>query len=81
MREAKRATLERLAAGLGLPLAACAAVGDGANDLAMLGAAGLGVAYRAKPVMAAAARARLDHAELTGLLYAQGFPRAAFRDG
>jgi phosphoserine phosphatase len=49
------------------------AVGDGANDLAMLGEAGLGVAFRAKPAVAAAADARLDHADLTALLYAQGY--------
>jgi phosphoserine phosphatase len=49
------------------------AVGDGANDLAMIQAAGIGVAYHAKPAVAAAARWRLDHADLTGLLYAQGY--------
>ncbi|PTM42261.1 phosphoserine phosphatase SerB [Bosea sp. 124] len=49
------------------------AIGDGANDLAMLGEAGLGVAFRAKPAVAAAADARLDHADLTALLYAQGY--------
>ena len=49
------------------------AVGDGANDLAMLGEAGLGVAFRAKPAVAAAAHARIDHADLTALLYAQGY--------
>jgi len=49
------------------------AVGDGANDLAMLGEAGLGAAFRAKPAVAAAADARLDHADLTALLYAQGY--------
>jgi len=49
------------------------AIGDGANDLAMLEAAGLGVAYRAKPAVAAAAQARVDHGDLTALLYAQGF--------
>lgn len=49
------------------------AIGDGANDLAMLGEAGLGVAYRAKPTVAAMAGARLDHADLTALLYAQGY--------
>ncbi|MBL8588729.1 MAG: phosphoserine phosphatase SerB [Methylobacteriaceae bacterium] len=54
------------------------AVGDGANDLAMLGEAGLGVAYRAKPAVAAAAHARIDHANLTALLYAQGYRRAQF---
>jgi phosphoserine phosphatase len=54
------------------------AVGDGANDLAMLGEAGLGVAYRAKPAVAAAAGARIDHGDLTALLYAQGFERSEF---
>jgi phosphoserine phosphatase len=77
-RDAKLAALKRLAAERGLPLAATLAVGDGANDLAMLGAAGLGVAWRAKPVVAAAARARLDHADLTGLLFAQGYRRSEF---
>ena len=52
------------------------AIGDGANDLAMLGEAGLGVAFRAKPAVAAAADARLDHADLTALLYAQGYTGA-----
>ncbi len=54
------------------------AVGDGANDLAMLGEAGLGVAYRAKPKVAATAAARIDHADLTALLYAQGIQRDEF---
>jgi phosphoserine phosphatase len=54
------------------------AVGDGANDLAMIEAAGLGVAYHAKPIVAAAAAARIDHGDLTTLLYAQGLPRAAW---
>ena len=52
------------------------AVGDGANDLAMIRRAGLGVAYHAKPVVAAAADARIDHGDLTALLYAQGIARA-----
>ncbi|WP_260598641.1 phosphoserine phosphatase SerB [Sphingomonas endolithica] len=52
------------------------AVGDGANDLAMIERAGLGVAYHAKPIVAAAAAARIDHGDLTTLLYAQGIPRA-----
>ncbi|MCX7685040.1 MAG: phosphoserine phosphatase SerB [Acetobacteraceae bacterium] len=77
-RDAKLAALKRLSAERGLPLSATAAVGDGANDLAMLAAAGLGVAWRAKPVVAAAARARLDHADLTGLLFAQGYRRSEF---
>ncbi|MFC7736882.1 phosphoserine phosphatase SerB [Roseomonas sp. GCM10028921] len=72
-RDAKLATLTRLAAEKGLPMSATLAVGDGANDLAMIGAAGLGVAYRAKPIVAAAARARVDHADLRALLYAQGY--------
>ena len=72
-RDAKLATLKRLAAELGLPLAATMAVGDGANDLAMLGAAGLGVAFKAKPVVAASARARVDHCGLRALLFAQGY--------
>jgi phosphoserine phosphatase len=72
-RDAKLATLKRLAAAHGLPLSATLAVGDGANDLDMLAAAGLGVAFRAKPVVAASARARIDHADLRGLLFAQGY--------
>jgi phosphoserine phosphatase len=52
------------------------AVGDGANDLAMLGEAGLGVAFRAKPAVAAAAHARIDHGDLTALLYVQGYTAA-----
>jgi len=72
-REAKLATLHELAAQRAVKLAATLAVGDGANDLAMLRAAGLGVAFRAKPVVAAEARARVDHADLRALLFAQGF--------
>jgi phosphoserine phosphatase len=53
-------------------------VGDGANDLAMLGAAGLGVAFRAKPVVAASARARVDHGDLRALLFAQGYKASEF---
>jgi phosphoserine phosphatase len=66
---------------MGLALRDTLAVGDGANDLAMLQAAGLGVAYRAKPKVAACAHARIDHADLTALLYAQGIPRADFVEG
>ncbi|MBR0655735.1 phosphoserine phosphatase SerB [Plastoroseomonas arctica] len=77
-RDAKLTTLKRLAAERGLPLAATLAVGDGANDLAMIQAAGLGVAFRAKPVVAAAARARVDHGDLHALLFAQGYRRAEF---
>jgi phosphoserine phosphatase len=75
-KDAKLATLRRLAAALGLPLSATLAVGDGANDLPMLQAAGLGVAFRAKPAVAAASRVRIDHAGLTALLWAQGYTEA-----
>lgn len=72
-RNAKLATLKRLAAEEGIGLDAALAVGDGANDLDMIQAAGLGVAFRAKPVVAAAARARVEHADLRALLFAQGY--------
>ncbi len=72
-REAKLAALQEEAAALGLDLSQTLAVGDGANDLAMIEAAGLGVAWRAKPVVAARADARVDHADLTALLYFQGY--------
>ncbi len=75
---AKLATLRALAAEHGLDLAETLAVGDGANDLAMLAAAGLGVAFRAKPVVAAVARARVDHAGLRAVLFAQGFRASEF---
>jgi phosphoserine phosphatase len=77
-RDGKRAALERLAAARGIALDDCVAVGDGANDLAMIEAAGLGVAFRAKPIVAAAADIRLDHADLTGLLFVQGYEKAEF---
>jgi len=77
-RDAKLTTLKRLAAEQGLPLSATLAVGDGANDLAMIQAAGLGVAFHAKPVVAAAARACVDHGDLHALLFAQGYRRAEF---
>jgi phosphoserine phosphatase len=77
-RAAKQAALERLAAERGLTAADAVAVGDGANDLAMLQAAGLGVAFRAKPAVAAAARARVDHGDLTALLYLQGYRAGDF---
>ncbi len=74
--ETKRATLLETRAALGLAEEETLAVGDGANDLAMIGVAGLGVAYHAKPVVAAAAAARVEHGDLTALLWAQGVPRA-----
>jgi phosphoserine phosphatase len=78
-RDAKRATLIELRNRLGLACHETMAVGDGANDLAMLAEAGLGVAYRAKPAVAAAAHARIEHADLTALLYAQGYRQSEFR--
>ena len=72
-KQAKLDTLVELRAKAGLEQAETMAVGDGANDLAMLGEAGLGIAFRAKPAVAAAAHARIDHADLTALLYAQGY--------
>lgn len=72
----KKATLLDRRAALGLADAATLAVGDGANDLAMIEVAGLGVAYHAKPVVAAAAAARIEHGDLTALLWAQGVPKA-----
>jgi phosphoserine phosphatase len=77
-REAKLATLERYRADLGLQAAETLAVGDGANDLAMIKAAGLGVAYRAKPVVAAEADAAIIHGDLTALLFLQGYRRDEF---
>jgi phosphoserine phosphatase len=71
--ETKRETLLALAARYGIATARTLAVGDGANDLPMLAAAGLGIAFHAKPAVAATARRRLDHAGLEGLLYAQGY--------
>jgi phosphoserine phosphatase len=77
-REAKLAALREEAQALGVPLSATIAVGDGANDLAMIEAAGLGVAYRAKPIVAAQADAKVDHADLTALLYFQGYALGDF---
>ncbi len=72
-REAKLERLSALAAMHDIPLAATLAVGDGANDLDMITAAGLGVALHAKPVVAAQAQVRIDHGDLTALLYLQGY--------
>lgn len=72
-REAKLEALNEISARLGLTPADAMAVGDGANDLAMIEAAGAGVALHAKPVVAAQAPIRIDHADLTALLYLQGY--------
>jgi phosphoserine phosphatase len=79
-RETKRATLLELRERLGLAAHETLAAGDGANDLAMIEAAGLGVAYHAKPKVAEAAHARIDHGDLTALLYLQGYAGADFAE-
>jgi phosphoserine phosphatase len=75
-RAAKAEALAALCAAGGFGAEGALAVGDGANDLAMVEAAGLGAAYRAKPALAEAADVRLDHADLTALLHMQGVPEA-----
>jgi phosphoserine phosphatase len=79
--DAKLSALKEIADGMGLTLDETLAVGDGANDLPMLQAAGLGIAYRAKPKVAAGADARVEHTDLVALLYAQGFTRRDFVEG
>ena len=75
-REAKLATLVELRDMNGLKPEETMAVGDGANDLAMLQEAGLGVAFHAKPAVAAAAHARIDFGDLSALLYTQGYAKS-----
>ena len=77
-REAKVQALEEITARLGLSEADVIAVGDGANDLGMLGRAGMGVALHAKPAVAAQCDIRINHGDLTSLLYLQGYSRAEF---
>jgi len=77
-REAKLATLRELRDAFDLDNIDTLVVGDGANDLGMIQDAGLGVAYHAKPAVAAAAAARIDYGDLTALLYAQGYNRNEF---
>jgi phosphoserine phosphatase len=77
-REAKLETLRELRARFRLDPEATLAVGDGANDLPMIEAAGLGVAFHGKPVLQQNAAARIDHGDLTALLYAQGYRREEF---
>jgi phosphoserine phosphatase len=79
--ETKRDTLLALAEECAVSRSATLAVGDGANDLPMLAAAGLGIAFHAKPAVAAAARWRIDHADLTALLYAQGYRQSEIVGG
>ncbi len=79
-KEAKLATLDRLCVERRLPIGEAMTVGDGANDLPMLQAAGLGVAFHAKPVVAAQVSARITHGDLTALLYLQGYRRSDFAE-
>lgn len=77
-REAKVAALEEIVARLGIALADAIAVGDGANDLGMLHRAGMGVALHAKPSVAAQCEVRVNHGDLTALLYLQGYAVTEF---
>jgi phosphoserine phosphatase len=77
-RDGKLNALRRLAAERGVPPEDTLAVGDGANDLAMIRGAGLGVAFHGKPALAAASRARIDHGDLSTLLYFQGYAAEEF---
>ncbi len=79
-RDGKLAALRRLTEERRLAPAETLAVGDGANDLDMVRAAGLGVAWRAKPILAAGAPVRIDHGDLTALLYLQGYRASEFVD-
>ena len=77
-RAAKVEALQDIAARRGISPAEAVAVGDGANDLGMLGLAGMGVALHAKPAVQAECSIRVNHGDLTALLYLQGYPREAF---
>ncbi len=79
-RQAKVDALTEIAATLGISAEDAIAVGDGANDLGMLELAGSGVALHAKPAVAAEAKMRIDHADLTALLYIQGYRKTDFVD-
>jgi len=78
-RERKAQVLQEAAAALGIAMSQTIAVGDGANDVAMIRAAGLGVAFRAKPLLRDAAAVRVDHGDLTALLYLQGYRAGEIR--
>ncbi|MEP3112546.1 phosphoserine phosphatase SerB [Nisaea sp.] len=79
-RDAKLVALNDFCAELGIDPANAVTVGDGANDLAMLQAAGMGVAFRGKPAVREAATFRIDHGDLSGLLYLQGYKQSEFAD-
>jgi phosphoserine phosphatase len=77
--EKEQALIEH-ANALAIDLGQTLAVGDGANDLAMIGRAGMGVAFRAKPAVALAADASIRHGDLTALLYLQGYSQSEFSE-
>jgi phosphoserine phosphatase len=77
-RAAKVQALEEISARLGISPAEAVAVGDGANDLGMLGLAGMGVALHAKPSVQAECQVRVNHGDLSALLYLQGYRREEF---
>jgi phosphoserine phosphatase len=79
-REAKVQALQDITARLGLSAGDVLAVGDGANDLGMLGLAGTGVALHAKPSVAAQCDIRVNHGDLSALLYLQGYARNEFAE-
>lgn len=78
-RDAKHTILHELATTRGVKLAATMAVGDGANDLAIITDAGMGIAFHAKPILAAATALHVNHADLRALLFVQGYPASVFR--
>ncbi len=78
--DTKLQTMRSLAKAAGLQRMATLALGDGANDLAMLRDAGLGIAFRAKPVVTAEISNRIEHADLRAVLFAQGYPASAFKE-
>ncbi|MFW5655277.1 MAG: phosphoserine phosphatase SerB [Roseicyclus sp.] len=80
-RSAKVQALEEISARLGLTAQDVLAIGDGANDLGMIGAAGTGIAMHAKPVVQEAAAHRINHGDLTAVLFAQGYSKDEFLTG
>jgi phosphoserine phosphatase len=80
-REAKLTALDEAAAAHGLVRDDALALGDGANDLDMIRAAGLGIAYRAKPIVAEQAKAAINHTDLTAALFFQGYTASEFITG
>ena len=77
-KDGKLETLNRLARQLDISVADAVTVGDGANDLPMLQAAGLGMAFHAKPLVATSARHQIEYSDLTSVLYAQGYRKTEF---